>query len=701
MNLPPVKESAMNRRMKAAGRETARKRATSMAAIVLLQVNLAMAAAPGLAQAAAQQAQMASGSAVPEAPKAAASGAAAAPASLAATMQQAQQQAQQPTPQPTSAPPQPFNVPMPHSHNPLFPYRASTAPELNLFNSPRLQGLIRGGKIYLSLRDAIAVAIENNLDLANFRYNFPIAQTDIQRTKSGAQANGVNAVVTQSTQGGFGASSGGGGGSSGGSAAAGAGGIVTSTLGAGTQVASFDPYLTFRGFVDHTTTPEVNAFQVGTALFKTNQIEVLTSYSQSFPIGTNISMNYQGERLATNSPDFSINPELFSNFQLQISQPLLAGFGLATNERYIRIAKRNAEITDLVFKQQVIATVTQVENIYWDLVNAYDAEQINERALGFANKTLSDDQKQLELHAIPALQVMTDQNAVATAEGNLTVSRASLRLNELLIKNALTKVDDPTIDEMPVVPLDLQAAPDPNADKSIEDLLAEAEKKRPEVSVYQMQAAVQKQALKDINSELLPTLNVYGFYAGQGVAGPKNANCDVKQLGPDCSSDLPTGFPDMFINTFNYSAPEYQFGMTLSINLRNRQQKADQFRAVLQYRQSQISEVQQKKTILFDVRNSKFALEQAQARVEAAQKAKDLAQKTFDITKQEQDLGAKSSADTLVAENALAVAEAALDTAQTAYEKAKVDIDRAIGETLERTGVAIDDAKTGVVTRTP
>jgi hypothetical protein len=161
-----------------------------------------------------------------------------------------------------------------------------------------------------------------------------------------------------------------------------------------------------------------------------------------------------------------------------------------------------------------------------------------------------------------------------------------------------------------------------------------AEKKRPEVAIYQMQAEVQKQSLKDINSELLPTLNMYGLYAGAGTAGPLNPLCNSSTQ--DCSTNLPTGFPSMFANTFNYSSPEYQVGMTLSINLRNRQAKADQFRAVLQYRQSQISSEQQQKGIRFDVRNSKFALEQAQAHVEAAQKARDLAQKTFDITKQEQ-----------------------------------------------------------------
>ena len=656
------------------------------AAILLLQVNLALVAEPVQQQQTTPPPPTTTQPA-PDAPAVPAATPAPAPPTLAQQMQQAQQQ--------SFAPPQPFNVPMPHSRNPISPYRPSTAPEINLTNSQRLQAMIRDGKIYLSLRDAIALSIENNLDLASFRYNFPIAETDILRTKAGSPANGVNTAIVQSTQGGFSGSSGGGSGSG---FSAGAGGIVQSTLGAGTSVSSFDPFLTFKGYVDHTVVQEANQFLTGVPVYKTNTIEVQSNYTQSFPIGTQVQVSYLGQRVASNSPYNAINPELYSNFAVTVAQSLLAGFGVATNERYIRIAKRNLQITDLAFKAQVIATVTQVASIYWDLVNAYEGEQISEQSLGFANKTLADDQKQLELKAIPAMQVMTDQAAVATAEGNLTVARASLRLNELLMKNALTKVDDPTIDEMPVIPLDLKADPDPNADKPIDDLISEAEKKRPEVAIYQMQADVQKQSLRDINSELLPTLNMYGYYAGAGTAGPANPICS---LGSECATTLPTGFPQMFANTFNYSSPEYQVGMTLSINLRNRQAKADQFRAVLDYRKSQISAEQQKKTILFDVRNSKFALEQAQAHVESAQKARDLAQKTFDIVKQEQQLGAKSSADTLAAENLLAVAESALDTAQSNYEKAKVDIDRAIGATLERTGVSIDDAKSGVVTRVP
>ena len=665
-----------------------RRRVYACAAILLLQLNLAFAVEPTQPQAAPADPQ--SAQPAPEPPASAANGATTAQPTLAQQAQQAQRQAY--------APQQPFHVELPHSRKPFAPYIASDAPPLDLGNSPRLQNLIREGKLYISLHDAIALAIENNLDLAYFRYNFPIAQTDYARTKAGASVNGVNtAIVQSSTQGGF--SGGSGGGASSGSAAAGAGGIVQSTLGAGTAVSSFDPFLNFRGFADHNVTQEANQSQVGVPLFKQNTIEGLVFFTQSFPMGTNVTVNYEGQRLANNSPYFAINPELFSNFQLQITQQVLAGFGLSTNERFMHIAKKNIQITDLAFRAQVMATVTQVENIYWDLVNAYQDEQIKERLLSFAQKTLSDDQKQFDLNAIPAMQVTKDQSDVATSEGDLTVARATLRLNELLIKNAITKTDDPSIDEMPVVPLDSKGPDDPNAAKSIDDLIAEAEKKRPDVAEDEIAMQVAEENLKSIKSELLPQLNVYGAYAGSGTAGPMNPNC---VLGPQqCASVVPVGFGSMFENTFNYTAPEYQFGMQLQINLRNRVAKADQFRTVLEYRQKQITFEEQKKTIRFDVRNAQFALQQAQARVVSSQKARDLAQHTFDVTAQEQKLGAKSSSDTLLAQHDLGVAESTLVIAQTQFEKAKVAIDQATGTTLEQTGVSIEDAKSGVVTQAP
>jgi outer membrane protein TolC len=631
----------------------------------------------------------------PPAPEAPAVPGDAPPASIAQQAQQVQQQQSEPI----TAPQIPFHIELPRSRNPLAPYMPSTVPPINLVNSPRLQNLERDGKLYISLKDAIALTLENNLDIAYFRYNLPIAEADIQRTKAGGQANGVNTAVTQGTQGGFsgGGAGGGGGSASSGATAAGANGLVTSTLGAGAAINSFDPQLFLQGFVDHQTLAQVNTINYGVPILKDNTIELESGYSQAFPTGTSFTVSSYGLRQTTNSIYNILNPEITTGFNLTVSQPLLYGFGLGTNERFIHIAKKNAELTDLGFRAQTIATITQVENIYWDLVNAYQDAQIKQRSLDYANETLSDDQKQLELKNIPAMQVMKDQSAVATAEGDLTVAKAALKLNELLIKNALTKtVADPLLAEMPVVPLDLQGAPDPNETKPIEQLITEAEKNRPDVSEDQIAMEIAQNNLKTIKNALLPQLSLYGKFIGAGFGGDLNPYC---ALGAgECTSSFPKGFNGAFENTFDYSSPEYQVGFQLNVTLRNRVAKADQFRAVLDYRQKELTFEQEKKQILLDVRNSQYSLQQAQARVTAAQKARDLAQRTFDISKKEQQLGAMSSYDTLAAETALAVAESAVAVAQNAYEKAKVYIDQATGTTLDRMNVSIDDAKSGVVT---
>jgi len=185
--------------------------------------------------------------------------------------------------QPVAAgPQQPFHIELPHSRNPFAAYRPSTVPPINLTNSSRLEDLERDGKLYLSLRDAIALALENNLDLMYFRYNFSAAQADLLRTKAGGSANGVNTSIAQGTQGGFSSSGVGGGGSSGGATAAGAGGLVTSTLGNGAPISSFDPQLFVQGLVDHTTLVQVNTVQYGVPILKENTIALESGYSQAF-----------------------------------------------------------------------------------------------------------------------------------------------------------------------------------------------------------------------------------------------------------------------------------------------------------------------------------------------------------------------------------------------------------------------------------
>ena len=258
---------------------------------------------------------------------------------------------------------------------------AGDVPAPTLSNSPRLDQLIRDGKLYISLRDAISLALENNLDLAIARYNLPIANTDILRTKAGGSFRGVNTGVVQGTPGGgvggfgSGAPGAGAGGTTSGAGGAGAGasGLVQSTLGTGTAVASYDPLITGSVGAEHQTTPLANQQIYGVPSLQLNTGQAMVQYSQAFPTGTSVTVEFNNNRQYANSPFFNLYPVFNSTFRFAFQQQLLAGFGLGPNLRFLRIAKNNKKISDIAFKDQVIATVTQIENIYWDLVSAYRA----------------------------------------------------------------------------------------------------------------------------------------------------------------------------------------------------------------------------------------------------------------------------------------------------------------------------------------
>jgi len=593
---------------------------------------------------------------------------------------------------------------MPHSHNPLSPYIADTAPKPVLTNSPRLDRLIQDGKLLLSLKDAIDLALENNLDLAIARYNLPIADADLLRTKAGGSFLGVNTGVVQGTPGGgiggygAGAPGAGAGGTTGGAGGAGAGasGLVQSTLGGGTLVSSYDPALSVISGLEHLTLPLSSTQIYGVPSLQLNTTQVNATYSQAFPTGTSISFQFNNNRQTTNSPDIFLSPALNTYYRFTFQQQLLAGFGFGPNLRYLHIAKNNKKISDIAFKNQVIATVTQVENMYWDLVNAYEQARVDEQSLAFANQTLENARKQLQLESIPQMDVMKAEAEVSRRDQDLTVARTTLQLQESLMKNALTKsLDDPTLGEMPVVPTDLMQTSNTESETSVPilDLIGQGLQNRPELLETDIDLANRQISRKAERNALLPSLSLIGFYGGSGLAGtPCNPGV------PTCvSSTVPTDLSGAWQGAFNDSSPDYFVGLNLNIPFRNRVAKADQYRSELEYRQASLRKEQLKKQIRIEVRNAQYALEQSHARVESARKARDLAERTFEITKKEQDLGSGSSYQTMTAQRDLSVAELDLVTAMTTYRKAKVELDRATGATLEHNGVLIEDAVTGTV----
>ncbi len=598
----------------------------------------------------------------------------------------------------------PVSFEMPKSLNPFHAYAPDYVPSPILTNSPRIDRLVRDGKLYLSLKDAIDLALENNLDLAIARYNLPIANTDILRTQAGGFFRGVNTGVVQGTPGGgvggfgSGAPGAGAGGTSGGAGGAGAGasGLVQSTLGAGTAVSSYDPVIIANGGDEHQTAPVANEVIYGVPSLQLNTGQFNFGYSQAFATGTSINFAFSDSRQTSNSPNFTLTPTFAGSYRFTIQQELLAGFGLGPNLRYLRIANNNKKISDIAFKDQVIATVTQIENMYWDLVSAYEQTQVNEQSSSFAQQTLDNTRKQLKLESVPEMDVLRAEAEVSKRDQDLTVARTSLQLQETLMKNAVTKsLDDPVLEAMPIVPTDRMEGIQPEATQSIQDLIATALHGRPELEESDIDLVNRQISRRAARNALLPSLSLVGFYSGSGLAGPLNPLC--KQ---DCTTNVPVDFGGALRNTFNNSSPDYYVGLNLNIPLRNRVAKADQYRSELEYRQAELRMEQLKKQVRIEVRNAQYALQQTEARVLAARKARELAQRTFDITKKEQELGSGSSTQTLAAQRDLALAELDLVTAMTIFEKAKVELDRATGATLAHNGIQLQNAVTGVVSDT-
>lgn len=621
----------------------------------------------------------------------------------------AQTQPQTPAPRPESSAPEAvakidFSKPPKAFPNLFAPYHGRTLRSPKLDNSPRINQLIKDGKLMLSLNDAVALALENNLDLAIARYNLDIADTDILRTRAGGQANGVNTGVVQGTPGGgiggfgSGAPGAGAGGSSAGSggAGSGAGGLVQSTIGTGTPVSSYDPQISLQYNDEHGTFPVANQVTFGIPSVQQNTVNGNASYQQAFPTGTSFNLTLTNQRQTTNALFTDLTPFLNSFYRVTVTQRLLSGFGLGPNLRFLRIAKNNREVTDIAFRNQVIATTTQIQNIYWDLVNEVEDVNVKQRSLALAQKTLEDDKHQLELQAIAPLDVARDEAVVDSSNQDLIIAQTQLQLQELLMKNAITRnLSDPEIATAAVIPTDAIVVPENEPVVPTQDLIAEALSHRPELAEARIDMTNRQLTRKTAKNALLPTLDLVAFYGGSGLSGVPNT------LNPS-DANLPiTGFSDALLRTFNGSSPDYSIGFTLNMPLRNRTAQADQARSELEYGQAQLHLQQLQNQVGIEVRNAQFSVTQYRARVIAAQKGVDLAQHTLDIEQKKLALGASSSLQVLQVGRDLAVAESNLVNAKTQYAKARVELDRSIGATLLNNGISIEDAETGVVHALP
>jgi outer membrane protein TolC len=604
-----------------------------------------------------------------------------------------------------------------HAHSPLpVPIAQYTPTDYDLprlTNTPRLDQLLRDGKIYLSLGDAVTLALENNFDIAIARVNLDIADTDLLRARAGSSLRGVNTGLVTGTLGGSSATVTGGGGPGGtstasGGAGSGTSGLVESTNGGGPLPENFDPYITGNIQLERATFPGGFSGTTGSNTFtNTNTNTYDLGYFEGFRTGTAFSLTYDNQRLASSQFGTSYSPQLTSTFNAQLTQHLLQGCCIWLNERFVVQAKNDRQITDSAFRQQVIFTVTQVEDIYWGLVSAYEDDQAKERAIEQSQKLLSDDRKQLQIGTLAPLDVVNAESTVATDQQALISSQTNLEYQQLIMKQAIARdLNDPALTAAPVVPTDRVSTERlPEEDLTVDALVEQAYANNPQIEQAALDIKNDQITVKAFKNGLLPTVDAYAFYGASAIGGRQGATaqCTTGGTTSTCApGTLPTvGFGGEQGNLFNNSAPNKGIGINVTIPIRNRTAQADQARSQMEYRQAQMRLQQLYTQIRIEVINAQYAITNDRAQLEAAIKARDYNAQSLDAEQKKYQLGASTTANVLLQSRNLSAAEDNLFSAEAAYGKDRASLRQLLADTLTAYNISINDAATGTVTQLP
>jgi outer membrane protein len=593
--------------------------------------------------------------------------------------------------------------------NPINMYRPTTIGKASFANSVRLGDLVKDGKIYLSLSDAIAIALENNYDIAIARYDLDIADTDILRTKTGQAPLGVNAAVVANTLGGSAStltSGGGPGGTSVGAGGAGSGtaGLTLSTAGAGPQPENLEGVATAAIQFDRSESPQTSAFVPRSF---TNTDTYNFTYNQGFVTGTNFALTFDNSRTTTNNFFNVYSPLLDSNFKAEVTQHLLQGAGIWVNKRFIYQALNNRKITDSAFRQQILYTVNQVETIYWGLVQDYEDVQAKERALEQSSKLAGDNRKQLEIGTMAPLDVVNADSTVATDKQALINSQSNLNYQQQIIKQAIARnLNDPALSVAPVIPTDRVTLEEiPEEKQPIEALVQTAFEQRPELEQAVMTLRNDEITLKGARNALLPTLDIFGYYGGTGIGGAQSPDCENifgNPPGPCKAGTYPTtSYAGTLQGMFNNSTPDRGMGFNVSIPIGNKLAQSQQERSLMEYRQAELRLEQLYTQIRMQVVNAQFALTNDRAQVQASVAAEDFAQQSLDAEQKKLKLGASTTALVLAQERSLAIAEDNLISANAAYAKDRAGLYQTLATTLQHYGINLAEAASGVVRTNP
>jgi outer membrane protein TolC len=583
-------------------------------------------------------------------------------------------------------------------------YRARPVAEVSFADSLRVEKLMRAGAIYLSLRDAISLALENNLDIESVRYSPKLARADLLRASAGQLVRNVSSNISS------GASSASAnvqssaaavnntGGSSGGSS----GGGVLSGLNiqlAGSSIPNVEPTFYAQLGFNHTTQINASNYVSGTAALAASGKNLIYGLQQSFWTGTTVQLFTNSTfGYNQNAKTTQFNPVDTGVLNLSITQNLLNGFGLAVNKRAYHKAVNNLRTNDLAFKQQVIATVTNVVNLYWDLVTYNDELKVQQQTLRLDTQLYEDNKKRAELGAIAPIDTIQAEADMKAQQQNVITQESQLLRQEMILKSVLTRngLNDPQVVAARIVPTDHIDVPEQDAVMPIQDLVAQAMKNRPEVEQNQIALENSRLDLLGVRNNLRPSLQAVVSLSNAGQAGtpiPENA-------GPyGINYYFAGGYGTVLNQVFSRNFPSYSASIALTIPIRNRANQADLVTSELGYRQSQIQDRQLQNNIKLNVLNAWTDMRNARAAYETSIVARKLQDETLAGMRRKYELGTTTILDVVLAQRDATARQLSEVDARNQYQRARTNLQQIEGKTLDTYEVDLEEARTGVVSR--
>jgi len=464
---------------------------------------------------------------------------------------------------------------------------------------------------------------------------------------------------------------------------------------------AFDPSVSYAFSYDRVTSPLNSLVVSGIPTTTSSAIANSFSYAQMFTEGTSYSVSLSTLAQDTTQKNTLFNPDVTSRLSIGVNQPLLAGFGFMPEERFIMVAKNNQKTAREVFLQQVIASIVQVENAYYDLAAFQLNVQVTEKSLAASTELLNETRHERDIGTLSRLDVVTAESQVAASRRDLIVARTNLQVQETTLKQLLSKRGDPELDAATIVLTDRMPEPYeedvPEAAAAFRTALSNRSELREAGNNLQNQDI----GIKYAKNNMMPSLAVFGLYAASGLRGDTPASTTTTTTGTTTIPLVTGGAAGSLGQTFSAAYPETAYGLSFGAAIRNRSAQADNIRSQLERNQLEIGLQTTRNQINLQVQQARITLIQGKEQVTAAREAVELAQLSLDAERIKLRNGLSTPYNVVLKERDLVTAQYAEVQTVDTYAKGLVAMDQAMGTTLDRNHIELDEALTGTVTERP